>query len=69
MSVLEFRNELVFRREHHRLVWLLVLQYIFWVAMLACMIALIWNPIHWMQIVATTVLLLFAGGACKSGRR
>lgn len=69
MNLLELRNELVFRREHRRLVLLLTLQYIFWTVMLACMIALIWNPIHWIQIVATVVLLLFAGGACKSGRR
>jgi len=68
MSALDLRAELVFRREHARQVWLTTLQYIFWVAMVGCMIALIWNPIYWIQIVATTVLLLFAGGACKSGR-
>jgi hypothetical protein len=63
-----YQDEYRWRREHGRQIWLTILQYIFWVAMVGCMIALIWNPIHWIQIVATAALLLFAGGVCKSGR-
>ena len=48
---------------------LFILQVVFLVAMLACMIAVIWYPGNWVQLVATSVLLLFAGAACKAGRR
>jgi len=61
-------TEYAWRREHGRQVWLTILQYLFWIAAVGVMIALIWNPLNWIQIVATVVLLLFAGGACKSGR-
>jgi hypothetical protein len=61
-------HEFVFQREHTRLRRLMTLQYIFFTSALGCMIALIWNPSYWVQIVATVVLLLFAGGACKAGR-
>lgn len=48
---------------------LATLQYVFLTLMLACMIAVIWFPVYWFQLMATSVLLLFAGGACKAGRR
>jgi len=63
-----YHGEYIWRREHWRQVLLMTLQYIFWTLMLCCMIAVIWNPSYWVQIVATVVLLLFAGGACKAGR-
>lgn len=56
------------RRAHLSKLWLMTLQYVFWTASVGCMIILIWNPLNWLQIVATAVLLLFAGGACKQGR-
>jgi len=57
------------RRDHSNQVWLAILQYVFFIAALACMIAIVWNLSEWIRIAVTVVLLLFAGAACKSGRR
>ena len=44
------------------------LQYFFFIAFLACMIAVVWVPLMWFQLVGTAVLMLIAWAACKSGR-
>jgi hypothetical protein len=62
-------REYDWRRDHYREVWLTILQYVFFIAALACMIVIVWNLSEWIQIAVTGVLLLFAGAACKSGRR
>lgn len=44
------------------------LQYFFFISFLLCIIACIWLPMYWPQIAGTAVLVLIAGGLCKSGR-
>lgn len=55
-------------REHRRLVTLMLLQYIFFIGVLACMIVLIWCPEKWIQLAVTSALLIIAGSVCKSSR-
>lgn len=56
-------------REHRASLVLFYLQCLFFVMALACMILIVWNPLNWLQIAVTIVLLLLAGAACKSGRQ
>lgn len=49
--------------------WLMRLQYIFFIAVLACMIVIVWMPMYWLQAAVTVVLLTIAGSVCKQGRQ
>lgn len=57
--------ELAWKREHEQKTLLFRLQVLFLIAMLTCMIAIVWFPGNWVQLAVNAVLLLVAGAACR----
>lgn len=45
-----------------------IIQYLLMFAALGCVIAVVWFPAHWWQLILTAVLLLIGGVGCSVAR-